>query len=149
MRRVLSGRQGERLVYSVKVKLRKQPERLRHLTDDLDNLGVVAMRLGYVAEWLSPGLRQQYEAARLRAGFTMPSMWSGGCGGCGAKTLAIENAEEETGDAAPTVTEKTPNKKRTASEAFWRTGERHICQAGPKRFGGFGADTSVSWSLPA
>ena len=47
-------------------KMSKHRGRLQHLTDELDNLPAVAMRMGYSPEWLSPELRAQYEAARLR-----------------------------------------------------------------------------------
>ena len=48
--------------------MKKHPGRLQHLSDELDNLAAVAMRLGYNPSWLSPVLRQQYDAALLRQG---------------------------------------------------------------------------------
>ena len=46
------------------VKIERQPTRLQQMSDEMDNLASVAMRLGYAAEWLSPELRQVYDRGR-------------------------------------------------------------------------------------
>ena len=133
------------------VKARKQPERLRHLTEDLDNLGVVAMRLGYAPEWLSPDLRRQYNAARERAGMAQQSMWTGGIGDTPKKAaLAIENPEAEAEPEPPVVTAPPAPKKRSAAEAFGARAK--ACPSKPVAQPAEPVENSpinVSWQVPA
>ena len=58
--------------------IKRQPGRMDQLTDDLDNLPVVAMRLGYQPEWLSPALRQAY--FQSRSAMQAPGFGSGNGG---------------------------------------------------------------------
>ena len=68
--------------------IKRQPGRMDQLTDDLDNLPVVAMRLGYQPEWLSPALRQAY--FQSRSAMQAPGFGSGN-GGNPEAPLALVN----------------------------------------------------------
>ena len=73
-------------------KLKRQPGRMDQLTDELDNLPVVAMRLGYQPEWLSPALRQAFIQSRSAMN-APPAIGSGtGCNGGGAPPALVAPA---------------------------------------------------------
>ena len=57
-------RDAVRLQYAHKMKV--TPLRLRDLGEDLDNLPIVAMKLGYHVEWLSPQMKVMWEQVRSR-----------------------------------------------------------------------------------
>ena len=65
-------RDAVRLQYAHKIKV--APLRLRDLGDDMDNLPIVAMKLGYNVEWLSPQMKVMWEQVRLRHSSAMTNL---------------------------------------------------------------------------
>ena len=54
--------------------MKRNPSRLGQLSEELDNVGTVAMKLGYEPDWLSPELRAQYDHRVDRASRGRPAM---------------------------------------------------------------------------
>lgn len=65
-------RDAVRLQYAHKTKV--NPLRLKDLGEDMDNLPIVAMKLGYNLEWLSPQMRVMWEQVRLRHSSAMTNI---------------------------------------------------------------------------
>ena len=58
-------------------KLKKQPQRLRVLSDELDNLVVVAVRMGYSFQWLTPQSKQSVRLQNANGGLQSLALESG------------------------------------------------------------------------
>ena len=61
---VTKGDAREAVRRQYQVKLRKNATRLSHLSEELDNLPMVALRMGYPAELFSPPLKKAYDEMR-------------------------------------------------------------------------------------
>jgi len=55
------------------VRLRRNASRLSALSEELDNLGMIAIRLGYAPEWFSPELKGAYDQSALGQALSRPS----------------------------------------------------------------------------
>lgn len=122
-------------------KMKLAPQRLRDLGEDLDNLPIVAMKLGYHVEWLSPQMKEMWEQVRSRHSAAMCDIPAAaprrGFGGQ-RQSMALT-------DAAAPSTPQTPGTPATPEAA------RHIhrVEGAEEPMLGFPAAAPVAWSVPA
>ena len=112
------------------VKLRKNATRLSHLSEELGNLPMVAMRMGYPAELFSPPLKKAYDEMRsVRVG----GVSSGSPSPCGNALAALGDAPKQLQIADGTITSDSEDTARVGVQAQptknLRTGDVDLARA--------------------
>ena len=112
------------------VKLRKNATRLSHLSEELDNLPMVAMRMGYPAELFSPPLKKAYDEMRS---VRMGGVSSGSPSPCGNALAALGDAPKQLQIADGTITSDSEDTARVGVQAQptknLRTGDADLAHA--------------------
>lgn len=137
------------------VKLRKNQSRLNILSEELDNLPMVSVRLGYPDKLFSPALREVWEAMRagqvafrssIRMSPRAPSAADSELGDDDSRAAAPQTPQQ-----APLALTNTPHKKEEAAEEMACEGSPAPQQRKPPPSGQFAAPSApvqVGLSLP-
>ena len=127
---VTKGDAREAVRRQYQVKLRKNATRLSHLSEELDNLPMVAMRMGYPAELFSPPLKKAYDEMRS---VRMGGVSSGSPSPCGNALAALGDAPKQLQIADGTITSDSEDTARVGVQAQptknLRTGDADLAHA--------------------